>query len=107
VIVLQVYGVTTAINSPNASVLGPNGYPLTLAGISVDLIQGKAATVTNLPLRGVYQTNCIAPCSPVTGITLQIPFELESIGIGAAVARRPLPHHRAYGSVHGDSSRLR
>ena len=29
------------------------------------------------------------------------------IGIGAAVARRPLPHHRAYGSVHGGSSRLR
>ena len=28
------------------------------------------------------------------------------IGIGAAVARRPLPHHRAYGSVHGGSSRL-
>jgi hypothetical protein len=31
----------------------------------------------------------------------------DLIGIGAAVARRPLPHHRAYGSVHGDSSRLR
>ena len=30
-----------------------------------------------------------------------------AIGIGAAVARRPLPHHRAYGSVHGGSSRLR
>jgi hypothetical protein len=33
--------------------------------------------------------------------------EGEAIGIGAAVARRPLPHHRAYGSVHGGSSRLR
>jgi hypothetical protein len=29
------------------------------------------------------------------------------IGIGAAVTRRPLPHHRAYGSVHGGSRRLR
>jgi hypothetical protein len=29
------------------------------------------------------------------------------IGIGAAAARRPLPHHRAYGSVHGGSRRLR
>src|SRR4029077_11865168 len=28
------------------------------------------------------------------------------IGIGAAVARRPLPHHRAYGSIHGGSGRL-
>ena len=26
-----------------------------------------------------------------------------AIGIGAAVTRRPLPHHRAYGSVHGGS----
>src|SRR5437870_2454167 len=29
------------------------------------------------------------------------------IGIGAAVTHRPLPHHRAYGSVHGGSRRLR
>ena len=78
VIVFQVYGVTTAINSPIAAVPGPSGLPLTLAGISVDLIQGKAATVTNLPLRGIYQINCVAPCSQVTGITLQIPFELGS-----------------------------
>ena len=33
--------------------------------------------------------------------------EGDLIGIGAAVTRRPLPHHRAYGSVHGGSSRLR
>jgi hypothetical protein len=32
---------------------------------------------------------------------------LKWIGIGAAVARRPLPHHRAYGSVHGGSRRSR
>jgi type I restriction enzyme S subunit len=31
----------------------------------------------------------------------------QLIGIGAAVTRRPLPHHRAYGSVHGGSSWLR
>jgi len=30
-----------------------------------------------------------------------------TIGIGAAVTRRPLPHHRAYGSVHGGSRWLR
>jgi hypothetical protein len=33
--------------------------------------------------------------------------EADLIGIGAAVTRRPLPHHRAYGSVHGGSSWLR
>jgi hypothetical protein len=31
----------------------------------------------------------------------------DLIGIGAAVARGPLPHHRAYGSVHGGSSQSR
>jgi putative membrane protein len=30
-------------------------------------------------------------------------FTKKSIGIGAAVTCRPLPHHRAYGSVHGGS----
>ena len=33
-------------------------------------------------------------------------LEARLIGIGAAVTRRPLPHHRAYGSVHGGSSWL-
>ena len=91
VIVLQVYGVTTAITSPIVPVDGPNGLPLTLGGISVDLIQGKAATVTNLPLRGIYQTSCFAPCSPITGITLQIPFALES---NAAAVGDPSPQLR-------------
>ena len=30
----------------------------------------------------------------------------RAIGIGAGLAARPLPHHRAYGSVHGDSDQL-
>jgi hypothetical protein len=30
-------------------------------------------------------------------------FEANLNGIGAPVARRPLPHHRAYGSGHGGS----
>ena len=34
-------------------------------------------------------------------------LEADLIGIGAAVTHRPLPHHRAYGSVHGGSSGLR
>ena len=32
--------------------------------------------------------------------------ERAEIGIGAGLAARPLPHHRAYGSVHGGSDRL-
>src|SRR6266852_6030531 len=36
---------------------------------------------------------------------MAVPSEYNAglIGIGAAVTRRPLPHHRAYGSVHGGS----
>jgi len=41
------------------------------------------------------------------GLGTARPWESRQIGIGAAVARRPLPHHRAYGSVHGGSRWLR
>jgi hypothetical protein len=34
--------------------------------------------------------------------TLRRPLE-EKIGIGGAVARSPLPHHRTYGAVYGGS----
>ena len=30
--------------------------------------------------------------------------DTPEIGIGASLTARPLPHHRAYGSVHGDSA---
>ena len=33
-------------------------------------------------------------------------WSIAAIGIGAGLAARPLPHHRAYGSVHGGSDRL-
>jgi hypothetical protein len=40
--------------------------------------------------------------------TATLNFQIaREIGIGAAVACGPLPHHRAYGSVHGGSSQLR
>ena len=55
----------------------------------IDLIHKKALTVGNSKTEA--------------GTGRVIPL----IGIGAAVTRRPLPHHRAYGSVHGGSSRLR
>jgi len=35
--------------------------------------------------------------------TFELSNMLGTLGIGAAVTRRPLPHHRAYGSVHGGS----
>ena len=42
---------------------------------------------------------------PVQFLAGKFPL-LDRIGIGAAVTRRPLPHHRAYGSVHGGSRSL-
>jgi hypothetical protein len=78
VIVLHVSGIATTLDSNLTPLPGPSGFPLDLNGISVDLIQGKAATATGLPLRAAYQTHCLEPCSRVTGITLQIPFELDT-----------------------------
>lgn len=78
VLVLHVHGVTASIDSNLTPVPGPSGFPHVLNGISIDLIQGKAATATSLELRAAYQTHCIQPCSPVTAITLQIPFELDT-----------------------------
>jgi hypothetical protein len=78
VIVLHVHGVTANIDSNLVPVPGASGFPHSLNGVSVDLIQGKSASVTSLELRAAYQTHCIDPCSPVTAITLQIPFELET-----------------------------
>jgi hypothetical protein len=77
-IVLHVHGISTRVDSNLAPTLGPSGFPHSLNGISVDLIQGKDATATSLELRAAYQAQCLAPCSPLTGITLQIPFELET-----------------------------
>jgi hypothetical protein len=77
-ITLHVHGISAVIDSNLTPVAGPSGYPLVLNGISVDLIQGKDATATSLQLRAAYQTHCVQPCTPVTGITLQIPLELDS-----------------------------
>ena len=58
---------------------------------------------------------CIALCGMVGEMVAILLWDISKvslqekvlIGIGAAVTRRPLPHHRAYGSVHGGSRWLR
>jgi hypothetical protein len=79
-IVLHVNGISTNIDSNVVAAPNPLGFPTTLNGISADLVQGNPATTTSLGLRALYQTNCIPAdaCNRVTGITLQIPFELDS-----------------------------
>ena len=49
---------------------------------------------------------CMAPRAFVSTDPLSLAANFlfaREIGIGAAVTHRPLPHHRAYGSVHGGS----
>jgi hypothetical protein len=91
VAVLHVHGLTANLTSPIKGVPGPSGLPTDLGGISVDLIQGQAGTVTNLGLIGAYQANCQAPCSPVTGIALEIPFGIE---MNVAASGDPPPQLR-------------
>jgi hypothetical protein len=76
IVVVHVHGIATTIESDIVAVAGPSGLPHTLGGISVDLIQGANGTATSLGLIAIFQTRCVDPCSPVTGITLQIPFDL-------------------------------
>jgi hypothetical protein len=101
-IVLHVHGIATAIPSNVAAVSDGSGFPHTLNGVSVDLIQGKNSAVTSLELRAIYQTHCLEPCSAITGITLQIPFELETDFAAKgdpAPARRISENGKAVGAV--------
>jgi hypothetical protein len=90
VTVLHVHGITAAIGSGFKAVPGPSGLPNVLDGISVDLIQGQAGTITGLRLSAANQTNCLSPCSLVTDITLQIPFALETNSGSAGGSPRQL-----------------
>ncbi len=49
---------------------------------------------------GRYTVKNFVPSSPKS---LQ-PTAFGPIGIGGSLAAPPLPHHRAYGSVHGGSA---
>jgi uncharacterized protein (TIGR03437 family) len=103
VIVLHVYGVT--VTSPGNTVAERNAageYPKVLKGISVDLVQGNPAKTTSLPIQAMYQTICAQPgdCAPLTGITLQIPFELETQpGAGKSPALRISANGKLVGGV--------
>ena len=74
-IVLHVYGLTLRTSRIVATPT-QTGWPRELSGISVDLVQGSPTQTTPLELRALYQGDCAQrdSCSPLTGITLQIPF---------------------------------
>jgi hypothetical protein len=53
----------------------------------------------------MISSGCYEFVAPWCGPFLDAALNLKNaIGIGASLAARPLPHHRAYGSVHGDSA---
>jgi len=81
IVVAHLHGIATTIESDIVAVAGPSGFQHTLGGISVDLVEGANATATSLELRAIFQTRCVDPCRPVTGITLQIPFDLPTDSI--------------------------
>jgi len=76
---ISVYGIKTSVSKPEVAVPTVTGWPTSLQGISVDLVQGTPNVVTPLPLRAIWQGACERPeaCSTITGITLQLPFTLQ------------------------------
>ena len=86
-----------------------NRNPRLVRGICGPL-NARTAAGSSVREGGEPDAGCVglAQAQPATPATiLVIDIENTVIGIGAAVSRRPLPHHRAYGSVHGGSRRLR
>jgi len=79
VMLISVYGIKTSIAKPEVAVPTASGWPTSLQGISVDLVQGNPSTSTAIPLRAVWQGTCpiTEACTTITGITLQLPFTLQ------------------------------
>jgi len=68
----------------------------------VDLVRGNPPKTTKLPLRALYQyQSCtqLSDCVPLTGITLQLPFELETQQNTGIPALRVTQNGKAAGGV--------
>lgn len=78
VLVLHVFGLTAGNFNQVVATPQDGEFPKVLNGISVDLVEG--AKTTSLPIRAIYQGYCgqTGDCSTLTGITLQMPFELTA-----------------------------
>jgi hypothetical protein len=88
------------------------GTGLTWDMTAIEQVNGKTLTEERWKTGGKYHTWVQTVVSKNGGTMTSTSKGTDAvgkslIGIGAAVTRRPLPHHRAYGSVHGGSSRLR
>jgi uncharacterized protein (TIGR03437 family) len=76
---ITVYGIKTSIPESELATVTAGGWPHSIHGVSVDLVQGDPTTITPVELRAIQQGFCAVPaaCSSSTGITLQIPFTLQ------------------------------
>jgi len=81
ILVLSLFGIKAMFLKPLMGLVTDNGFPLSLGGITVDLIQDQPASVTPVELRGVQQAFCMRPdiCNSVTGITVRVPFALSNM----------------------------
>jgi hypothetical protein len=81
-LVVYLFGIQT--NIPVAQLgtlpLGSSIWPDNIDGVSVDLVQGNPAEITPVQVRGIQQAQCPQPqaCSPITGITIQVPFSIHT-----------------------------
>lgn len=89
VMLLTVQGLRTLATDREVPIISNSGWPTSLQGISVELVQGNPSVSTPLALRGIWQGFCEVPeaCSSITGITLQIPFFLQKTNIPAPYLR--------------------
>jgi len=88
-LVLSLLGIKAIFPKLLMGLVTDNGFPLSLGGITVDLIQDRPASVTPVELRGIQQEFCIRPeiCNSVTGVTVQVPFALSSVPGNSPILR--------------------
>ena len=78
--VISLFGIKTNIPTPQITTAGQQGWPNSIDGVSVGLVQGNPPVTTPVEVRAIQQAQCLDPaaCSPVTSLTVQIPFSLDT-----------------------------
>jgi hypothetical protein len=79
-LVISLFGIKTNIPTPQITTAGPQGRPNSIDGVTVGLVQGNPPVTTPVEVRAIQQAQCPDPaaCSPVTSLTVQIPFSLDT-----------------------------
>ena len=92
VLQVSVYGMRKLFPQPVllSGLVADNKLPTTLNGVSVLFKRAGSSTQIPVPLFAIQQTNCtgssVSPCSPITSITLQVPYELALPPVGGGFA---------------------